>query len=58
MDAGPGVWIVAGTTWGYEGPSYVVPHASETDAMRAANDAEYQRAYFVPFGKDLREVMP
>lgn len=52
-----GVWIVAGTSWIYDGPSYVIPYANEVDAMRVANQVDYQRAYFVPFGVDLQDVM-
>ncbi|WP_029924031.1 hypothetical protein [Nocardia otitidiscaviarum] len=53
----PGVWVVAGTSWGYEGPYQVVPYPSETDALRAANGEDFVRAWFVPFGEDLRDVM-
>lgn len=53
----PGVWIVAGTSWLYEGPGYVIPYPTEIDALRAVNESEFLRAYFVPFGADLREVM-
>jgi hypothetical protein len=53
----PGVWMVAGTSWGYEGPGYAIPYATELDALRAVNEETYLRAYFVPFGKDLQEVM-
>ncbi|MGW5387173.1 hypothetical protein [Nocardia sp. NPDC003963] len=52
-----GVWVVAGTSWGYEGPGWVTPYPSELEALHAANQEEFVRAYFVPFGKDLREVM-
>ncbi len=53
----PGVWLVADTSWGYDGLSQVVPFPTEVEAMRAANTNEYLRAYFVPFGTDLREAM-
>ncbi len=52
-----GVWIVASTSWGSEGPSEATPYADEVSALRAANTDTYLRAWFVPFGVDLREVM-
>ncbi|BAD56351.1 hypothetical protein [Nocardia farcinica] len=55
--AEPGVWVVSGEYWGYDGPSQVVPYANEAEALRAANQESHLRAWFVPFGKDLREVM-
>jgi hypothetical protein len=55
--AQPGVWIVSGTFWGYEGPGYATPYATEVEALRAVNEETYLRAWFVPFGKDLQEVM-
>ncbi|MFE3081814.1 hypothetical protein [Nocardia tengchongensis] len=51
-----GVWVVADRSW-IDGPGDVTPYPDEIEAMRAANADEYRRAWFVPFGKDLREVM-
>lgn len=56
-EAAEGVWVVAGQVWGYEGPYQVTPYPSEVEALRAANADDMLRAYFVPFGTDLREVM-
>lgn len=54
----PGVWIVADTFWGHEGPGETVAFGNEIDALRAVNTAGWhQRAYFVPYGKSLQEVM-
>lgn len=54
----PGVWIVADTWWGDEGPGETIPYATKLEALQAVNDAGWQRrAWFVPFGKELREVM-
>lgn len=55
-DPPTGVWVVAYRSW-IEGPGEVIPYPDEIAAMRAANEDEYARAWFVPFGKDLREVM-
>ncbi|MFC5789682.1 hypothetical protein ACFPPE_07415 [Agromyces tardus] len=47
---------MAGTSW-IEGPGYAIPYATELEALQAANTTEYQRAYFVPYGEDLRDIM-
>lgn len=52
-----GVWLVAGTSWSCDGPGWVTPYPAEMEALRAVNETDYLRAYFVPFGEDLREVM-
>ena len=52
-----GVWVVADRYWGTEGPGEVIPYPDEMAAMRAANEDQSYRAWFVPFGKDLREIM-
>lgn len=51
-----GVWVVAYRHW-IDGPGEVTPYATELDALRAANREDYVRVWFVPFGKDLRDVM-
>ncbi|MFD6357920.1 hypothetical protein [Nocardia tengchongensis] len=51
-----GVWVVADRSW-IDGPGEVIPYPDEIAAMRAANEEQFRRAWFVPFGKDLREVM-
>ncbi|NEW49358.1 hypothetical protein GV792_04780 [Nocardia cyriacigeorgica] len=56
-DQPAGVWVVAGTSWIYEGPGCVIPYATEVEALRAANETEYYRAWFVPYGADLNDVM-
>lgn len=52
-----GVWILAGRIWGYEGPSWAIPFATEVEALRAMNAGDGERVYFVPFGVDLQAVM-
>lgn len=54
-----GVWIVADHYWHTEGPGYAIPFDTEIDALRHVNcsGGVPLRAWFVPFGKDLREVM-
>ncbi|WP_327100044.1 hypothetical protein OIE68_15465 [Nocardia vinacea] len=52
-----GVWVVAGTSWGYEGPGYVIPYPNQFEALQAANETDYHRARFVPYGTDLNDVM-
>jgi hypothetical protein len=55
--AEPGVWIVAQSI-PYEGITVAIPFATEVEALRRVNQDGYGAyAYFVPFGKDLREVM-
>ncbi|MEU6580645.1 hypothetical protein [Nocardia sp. NPDC046763] len=52
-----GVWVVAHRYWDAEGPGKATPYPDEIAAMRAANADQFCRAWFVPFGKDLSEVM-
>lgn len=53
-----GVWIVADPHWDTGPGADPTPHGSEVEALRAVNQAGYQqRAWFVPFGISLREVM-
>ncbi len=56
-DQPAGVWVVAGTSWIYEGPGCVIPYATKLEALEVANEDDYRRAWFVPFGVDLRDVM-
>ena len=54
-----GAWIVASAI-PYEGITLAVPYPNEVEALRAVNRGVgygQARAYFVPFGRDLREVM-
>lgn len=57
-DPAAGVWFVANPDW-IDGPGHeAAPYADELSALRAANDAGYwMRAWFVPFGSTLRDVM-
>ncbi|MFE3229316.1 hypothetical protein [Nocardia sp. NPDC059228] len=52
-----GVWVVTDHYWPADGLSEVTPYPDEIEAMRAANADQFRRAWFVPFGKDIRDVM-
>ncbi|MGV9818402.1 hypothetical protein [Nocardia xishanensis] len=57
--AEPGVWMVAQSIPN-EGITQAVPYATEVEALRVVNRSGYGEdvhAYFVPFGKEIREVM-
>lgn len=55
-----GVWMVAEAV-PFEGITTAIPYATEMDALRAINSgvgySDSLRAYFVPYGQDLREVL-
>lgn len=59
-DPPEGVWMVAEAV-PFEGITTAIPYASEMDALRAINSgvgySDRLRAYFVPYGQDLREVL-
>lgn len=58
METVEGTWIVANRYWNMRGgPGDVVPYPNEIRALRAANETEYLKAWFVPFGTSLRDVM-
>lgn len=55
-DKPAGVWVVADRVW-IDGPGWVIPFATEIEALRSVNSGEGERVFFVPFGVDLRDVM-
>ncbi|WP_280371112.1 hypothetical protein [Nocardia wallacei] len=55
-DEPDGVWMCA-HSYPVEGITVAIPYASELDALRHANSGDVGRAVFVPYGKDLREVL-
>ncbi|MFJ1461811.1 hypothetical protein [Nocardia sp. N2S4-5] len=56
-DQPEGVWIHA-NHYPHEGIVMATPYANEIEALRAANATGIGgRVVFVPYGKDLREVL-
>lgn len=49
-----GVWV---TYYWDNGPNIVSVYNDETEALRAAVASNYQHVAFLPFGRDLRDVL-
>ncbi len=50
----PGVWMV---TWEASGTDDVTPYPTEIEALRAINGGDHMRAWFVPWGKSLHDLL-
>ncbi|WP_280476297.1 hypothetical protein [Nocardia farcinica] len=50
----PGVWLVS---YEYDGGDHVIPFATEIEALRYVNSQHHNRAWFVPFGSNLHDVV-
>jgi hypothetical protein len=50
----PGVWLV---TYNSEGGDHVIPFPTEVEALRFVNGETHHRAWFVPFGVNLHDVI-
>jgi len=55
-DPPAGVWMYV-NEYPHEGITMAIPYATETDALRAANEGDVGKAVFVPFGSDLKDML-